>query len=41
MRQMPPPPDDFDYVDNCIGVGGYKMVNTMPEADSEESDTEN
>ena len=41
MRQMPPPPDDFDYVEHCISVGGYKLVDRPPEPASEESDPEN
>ncbi len=41
MRQMPPPPEDFDYVEHCIIVGGYKLIDTPPEPSSAENDPEN
>ena len=41
MRQMPPPPDDFDHIGHCISVGGYKLIDTPPEPSSAESDPEN
>lgn len=41
MRQIPPPPDDFDHVDHCINVGGYKLIDTPPESSLAEDNAEN